>query len=139
MQKAHDVTPNTGCERALTFMLEFPWPSSELSPNARGHWSRLARAKKAYRTRCRALAGAGAPLLSEALQRLPESLDVALVFVPPDRRARDLDNLLAAMKSGLDGLADALGVDDSKWRIQIQMADGTVKGGAVLVSVGVPA
>ena len=138
MQKTHEVTESAKNGDRLTFCLELPWPAPALSPNARGHWSTLARAKKAYRTRCRAIAGVGAPLLCEALQRPPERLEVALIFVPPDRRARDLDNLLAAMKSGLDGLADALGVDDSKWRIKIEMADETTKGGLVLVEVGVP-
>lgn len=133
-----NVTCHSGCQYSLTFTVELPWPSSQLSPNARGHWTRLAQAKKAYRARCRAIAGVAAPILSEALQRLPERLDVAITFVPPDRRARDLDNLLASMKSGLDGLADALGVDDSRWRLQIEMAGETTPGGIVLVDVGVP-
>jgi crossover junction endodeoxyribonuclease RusA len=58
---------------------------------------------------------------------------VQLTFYPPNRRARDADNCLAAMKSGLDGLADVLGVDDSKWRITFEMAD-TI-GGMVKVEV----
>ncbi len=29
-----------------------PWPPADLSPNARQHWSKLARAKKADRTAC---------------------------------------------------------------------------------------
>ena len=60
---------------------------------------------------------------------------VSLTFVPPDRRRRDLDNLLASMKSGLDGLADAMGIDDSHWKLAIEMSPETVKGGAVLVTV----
>ena len=35
-----------------------PWPPSALSPNARQHWSALARAKKAYRAACAAHAPA---------------------------------------------------------------------------------
>jgi crossover junction endodeoxyribonuclease RusA len=46
-----------------------------------------------------------------------------------------LDNLLASMKAGLDGLADALGVDDSRWRLLIEMGE-PVKGGCVCVKVG---
>jgi crossover junction endodeoxyribonuclease RusA len=62
---------------------------------------------------------------------------IALAFVLPDRRSRDLDNLLARMKSGLDGLADAMGVDDRHWRLAIEIAPEVVKGGAVLVTVEV--
>jgi crossover junction endodeoxyribonuclease RusA len=53
--------------------------------------------------------------------------------VPPNRRAHDLDNCLARMKSGLDGLADVLGVDDKHWTLTISKAD-TV-GGMVRVEV----
>ena len=77
------------------------------------------------------------PMGCEALKAPPKGLDVALIFVPPDRRARDLDNLLASMKSGLDGLADAIGVDDSRWRLRMEVAEDTIKGGLVLVDVGV--
>ena len=49
--------------------------------------------------------------------------------------AHDLDNCLARMKSGLDGLADVLGVDDKHWTLTISKAD-TV-GGFVKVCVEV--
>jgi crossover junction endodeoxyribonuclease RusA len=61
-------------------------------------------------------------------------LNVALEFVPPDRRARDTDNMLASIKAGLDGLADVLGVDDSKWTLTISRSDSV--GGFVRVTVG---
>ena len=41
-----------------------------------------------------------------------------MVFYPPCRRTRDKDNLLASMKSGLDGLADALAVNDSRFKVE---------------------
>jgi hypothetical protein len=37
------------------------------------------------------------------------------------------------MKSGIDGLADVFGVDDSRWRISFEMADEV--GGMVRVKV----
>jgi crossover junction endodeoxyribonuclease RusA len=101
-----------------------------LSPNARHHWATAAKAKKAYRTRCRAIAtaaGVGAVLAGK------ERLEVALTFFPPDdHRRRDMDNMLASMKSGLDGLADAAGIDDHHWRLSFEVGD-PVKGGQVLV------
>ena len=45
-----------------------------------------------------------------------------------------MDNLLSRLKSGLDGLADVLGVDDSRWSLRIEMAE-PVKGGSVYVEV----
>lgn len=134
MQKTHDVTVTKRCERTLTYEVELPWPAKELSPNARLHWAAAARAKKAYRARCRALG------LVAGLGLVPagaESLAVHLDFFPPDKRARDWDNLVASMKAGLDGLADAMGVDDSRWRLSFEVCDETATGGRVVVMVEV--
>lgn len=51
-----------------------------------------------------------------------EKVKVSLVFYPPDKRKRDWDNMLAACKSGLDGLADAMGVDDRNWELSFTVA-----------------
>ncbi|WP_205690329.1 endonuclease [Comamonas serinivorans] len=105
-----------------------PWPPKELSPNARSHWAVLARAKKAYRAACATQARAQGVRRQEAAR-----LHLSLVFYPPSRRAFDLDNALARMKSGLDGLADVLGVDDRHWSLSIAGADQV--GGYVKVEV----
>ena len=105
-----------------------PWPPKELSPNARLHWAKLAKAKKAYRAECALQARIQGVGPAKA-----QKLHLALVFYPPTRRAFDLDNALARMKSGLDGLATVLGIDDSQWSLSIAKAD-TV-GGMVKVEV----
>lgn len=61
-------------------------------------------------------------------------LHLRITFNPPDRRKRDLDNLLASIKSHLDGVADVIGVDDSKWGLTLVRGE-VVKGGAVKVEV----
>lgn len=105
-----------------------PWPPKELSPNARIHWAKLAKAKKQYRATCTAQA------LEQGLCRMnAQNLHLALTFYPPSRRAYDLDNALARMKSGLDGLADVLGVDDQHWSLSIARAE-TV-GGIVKICI----
>jgi crossover junction endodeoxyribonuclease RusA len=98
--------------------LTLPWPPSTLSPNARSHWAVLSKAKKAYREAC-AWTAKGQGLKPAASSRL----HLSLTFYPPTRRAFDLDNCLARMKSGLDGLADVLEVDDKDWSLSIQKAD----------------
>ena len=108
--------------------LILPWPPKELSPNARMHWGALAKAKKAFRARCaRAAREQGA----RAIQA--DNLHLSLTFYAPTRRAYDLDNALARMKSGLDGLADVLGVDDRHWALSIERSDDV--GGYVQVEV----
>lgn len=105
-----------------------PWPPSELSPNKRQHWAQLAKAKKLYRAACATQARL------QGIDRMAsERLHLSLTFYPPTRRAYDLDNLLARCKAGLDGLADVVGVDDSRWSLSIQKA-GEV-GGYVEVTI----
>lgn len=112
--------------------LTLPWPPRILSPNARpAHWSALARAKRLYRTACATQARMQG---AAALAGPPKALTVHLRFFPPDRRHRDLDNLIANVKAGLDGLADTLGVDDSRWRLQAELVGDQI-GGFVRVEV----
>lgn len=108
-----------------------PWPPNELSPNGRNHWAKVARAKKAYRASCSLAA------IAHGAKRIKaEKLHISLTFYPPNKRRHDLDNLLARMKSGIDGIADALGVDDSNFSLSIYMA-GMV-GGFVAVQISKP-
>ena len=110
--------------------ITLPWPPSELSPNQRQHWAKLAGAKKIYRATCATQARL------QGLDRMAaQRLHLSLIFHPPTRRAYDLDNLLSRMKSGLDGLADVLGVDDSRWSMEISKADSPQRGGFVEVRI----
>jgi len=98
------------------------WPPPELSPNARVHWAKLASIKKTYRLACAAQTREqGAKLNRTKKPIIPGLPACGFVFAPvllelefykPNRRAMDRDNLLARMKAGLDGVCDALGVDD---------------------------
>ncbi len=109
-----------------------PWPTPKLSPNARVHWAQLAKEKAAYRQACFALckdAGFAPGLFHPA-----EELRLSLEFVPPTRAKRDLDNCLSSMKAGIDGLSDALQVDDSRFVIGLRLVKDRV-GGFVLVTV----
>ena len=109
-------------------ILTMPWPPTALSPNARQHYMALARAKKKYREACAWTAKEQGARRIEA-----DKLHLTLTFFPPKRPGPDLDNCLASMKSGLDGLADVLGVDDRHWSLTIKKGD-TI-GGFVRVEV----
>ena len=106
-----------------------PWPTKDLSPNARVHYMALARAKKAYKHACWALA-------AQARMKLPADATPAvhLTFVPPSRRKYDDDNAVASVKAGLDGLAQAMGCDDSRWTLTHKF-DREQIGGFVRVEV----
>ena len=106
----------------------FGWPPRELSPNARVHWSKKAGAAKAYKTACWAIT-------KEAKATAPAEgpIPLRIEFVPPDRRPRDLDNMLASIKHGLDGLALALGVNDKRFTLALSVSEGI--GGMVRVTL----
>lgn len=110
-------------------MIELPWPPKELSPNARVHWSKKIKAAKRYRADCYLLTKASALSVPEG------DIILSLEFVPPDRRARDDDNCVAAFKAGRDGIAEALGIDDSRFRTLLSMSEEPVKHGRVRVKL----
>lgn len=88
-----------------------PWPPKQLSPNARTHWRAKAPITKAYRAECAWLCKAAKLTAPETDGRIHLWID----FYAPDRRHRDDDNLVASFKSGRDGIADALGIDDKRF------------------------
>ena len=109
------------------------WPPSELSPNARLHWAKLARAKKQYRNACFSVSK---ELLKKIrIDNIPEKLVLEMTFIPPDRRNYDRDNLVARMKAGIDGLADALKINDKRFNTVISTMDTDYLGGFVRIRI----
>ena len=104
-----------------------PWPPKELSPNARVHWAKKAKAAKAFKKYCMLILWHNVDL---ACWRGKNNFNI--VFQPPSARRADIDNMLAAVKPGLDALSYVTGVDDSKFQFTISKAP-PVKGGAVRV------
>lgn len=92
--------------------LILPWPPKELSPNARTYWRKRAPIARSYREACYVLAKQSGVVIDWT-----GDIHAWIDFYPPDKRQRDDDNMIAAFKSGRDGLADALGVNDRRFRI----------------------
>ena len=109
------------------------WPPSDLSPNARLHWAKLARAKKQYRNAC--ISVSKEQLKKVKTDSIPEKLVLEMTFIPPDRRSYDRDNLVARMKSGIDGLADALKINDKRFNTVISTMDTDYLGGFVRIRI----
>lgn len=113
----------------MTNPIILPWPPRELHPNSRTHWAKRAKHTKACRTR------AGWETKAAKISAPHEGkISVCLVFCPPDNRRRDLDGCLSASKAFLDGVADGLGVDDSRFNLSLEMGP-VVSGGQVRVFV----
>jgi crossover junction endodeoxyribonuclease RusA len=110
--------------------IKLPWPEKTLSPNARPHLFALRRSAKKARQQSWALALEQLGGRKVAWTRV----NLAWEFCPPSRRNYDLDNLVAQHKAATDGIADALGVNDSKFASTYSLGS-PVKGGAVIVSI----
>ena len=115
-------------------IVRLPWPHKDLNPNARVH----------HQARARVAAVAKEAAWVETLNQLSvrerkalserETLHLAITFRPPDERKRDLDNMLAAAKSTLDGFAHACLIDDYKFSLSLRRA-AKVKGGEIEVFI----
>ena len=91
-------------------IINLPWPPKELSPNATIHWAKKAKYKKMYREACWVLT-----LESKVKVNTSGKIPIEITFYPPDKRHRDADNMVASIKAGLDGIADALKVNDRQF------------------------
>ena len=108
--------------------LDLPWPPAELNPNrARGlHWGARREASALYRRDCflitRDMMNRALRIKAPVPSPLPTPVSATVTFWMPDRRRRDLDNLLAAMKPAWDGLVDAgLLADDNADQLSITL------------------
>ena len=90
-------------------MIVLPFPPSTLSGHAKGHWRGKSGETKKYRAW--AFAAASAVDVSAPEQG---DIEVEVTFYPPDRRG-DRVNFPNRMKPYFDGIADALGVNDSRF------------------------
>lgn len=109
--------------------ITLPWPPKELSPNARVHWGAKSKYTKAYRME-------GFTAAHQAWWRGYKGegeIHLSVTFYQPDKRARDMDNMIASIKAGLDGIAQSMGVNDNRFRLHPSMGDNV--GGYIKVGL----
>lgn len=106
--------------KTLPFTVTLPFPGHCLSPNQKQHPMQLHRARKSYKK------VAGDELLAQGVRLVKHDdtpIIVTMRFIPPGNFRYDRDNLMARMKSGLDAIAIAIGVDDHNFRPQPPILD----------------
>lgn len=110
--------------------IELPWPPASLSGHAKGNgqWRKIADTKKHREWAHNATLDAG-PFV------LPEAGDIAIRirFEPPNRRG-DRVNFPNRVKPLIDGIAQALKVNDSRFLPSYEFGD-VVPGGRVVVTI----
>lgn len=91
-------------------MIVLPWPPSSLSGHAKGGWRAKYEVTRKHRNWARLAT------LDAKIRGIPAEGDIRLrvTFTPPDRRG-DRTNFPNRMKPLFDGIADSLGVNDSRF------------------------
>lgn len=110
-------------------MIVLPWPPSSLSGHAKGHWRAKAAVTKQHREWARL-----ATLQARVFAPVDGDIRIHIRFVPPDRRG-DRTNFANRLKPALDGIAQALGVNDARFLPSYAFADPEAPG-RVEVSIG---
>lgn len=113
--------------------IELDFPPSELFPNrAKGtHWGKLYKLRSDYRE--------GSTWLAKHQiknwKHQGGNIKLTITFQMPDKRKRDADNCLAAAKGALDGLADALFVNDQLFQPIMIYREAGEKPGKLIVDI----
>ena len=116
-------------------IVKLPWPDRILSPNSRAHHMARAKAAREARAWAKTLTQAEFTNLKMPYQD-NDNIPLSFTFCFPDARERDSDNLNSMMKAARDGIADALGINDSRFWPTKQLRGPQVDGGKVIVRIG---
>lgn len=108
--------------------ITLPWPAKPLHSNSRAHWADKARSTSKARQAAALVAKAN------GVGKWPEA-SILVEYYPPTRRG-DPQNVPGSLKAYLDGIADAMGVDDRGFKVDFpRVFAGTRKGGEVIFRV----
>ncbi len=112
--------------------IELPWPDKRLNPNChkgfRAKYPAQKEAKQIGYCEARAVHRIGDPVADRYMSQY--------TFHPPDDyRRRDIDNFVASMKHFQDGVAKALGIDDSKFEMDKPEWGDVVNDGKVVLTL----
>lgn len=111
-------------------VLDLPWPPASLSGHAEGHWRSKSGPTAKWRAHARYIAQAA---------KIPKQPDgdilIRITFNPPDRRG-DRVNFAIRIKPIIDGIADAMDVNDSRFLPEYVFGP-VVKGGSVRIEIGI--
>lgn len=143
---------SSGAGMNADLIIRFPWPNiKDLGSNGQqGNWWKKVKARKAareyghlitlnalrcYRIEAEAAGGYGR---FQVPADTPE-IEVFVAIHPPDRRRRDIHNFPEVFKPSIDGIQDAIGIDDSRFAVHYPPRfSEPVKDGAIIVTIKHP-
>lgn len=96
----------------MNIKIVLPFPAAKLNPNRRsGRSWQVTAAEKVAAWQAGKIATLKA--LNGKAFTVANPVKFSITFFCPNRRRRDLDNLLASLKPSLDGICNAVDIDDS--------------------------
>lgn len=112
-------------------------PSPLLSPNARVHWARKAKQVGIARQLAKETTKASLTAAERVAigQHAHIGYTVAISWEKGRRGFRDEDNALSSCKAFLDGVADALGIDDRRFRVRGVSMESTTRAGVTTITL----
>lgn len=123
------MTANAGVSRPASTLIELPWPPASLSGHNKGHWHSRSGIVAKHREWARL-----ATMEAKAVVPAAGDIRVSATFYPPDKRGDRL-NYPTRLKPYWDGIADALGVNDSRFLPAFHFAE-PVKSARVVIAIG---
>jgi|SRR3990172_8148013 len=116
--------------------IELPYPAKELNPNSRCHWAVKAESARQARKYAKYVTYALSPGQFAELRKHTK-IEYQIVARPKRNRRRDDDNLISSCKNFRDGIAEALGVNDTIFRCAGVEWENPIKGepGRVLFQI----
>ena len=108
-------------------IIELPFPPATLSGHNTGHWRAKSGIVAKHREWARLATLAAGPSVPEA-----GDIRISVTFYPPDRRG-DRCNYPNRLKPALDGIAQALGVNDKRFLPSYHFAEPCKPGKVVVV------
>jgi hypothetical protein len=126
----------TGAEQMSHITISLPWPDASLFPNRSNgkHWSQRQPAKSAAKLLARAAS------YDLVLPNVDTDHAIKIIVAPPDKRRRDVDGILSALKPSLDSIAEVLRIDDVHFNpIEIVRVDPVESGNVtIVIDDGIP-
>lgn len=116
-----------------SWKVELPFPAKILWPSGRGHWATRAKAFKAHKMW--AYVEAYTAIRDSGWTYGGGRVDWSVTIHPKTRNVIDNDNARASLKAYQDGLAMALGVDDSRFNAPSLTFGEPIKGGKVIIKL----
>lgn len=114
--------------------ITLPYPDKALSPNSRCHWAQRAAAAKKARSDAFYIAR-DAGLDKTTFAGHEGRLHLWIDIYAKTRNFPDADNMLSSLKNFLDGIADALELNDRRFIPHPFVKNETHKGGKVVIRI----